>query len=341
MQYLPGLAWIKDIQGRYVYANDAAERAFCTARAELYGKTDAELFPPETAEQFQRNDKQAMSSGAGVQVVEVLKQQNGIRHSLVSKFPILGSDGQLAMVGGMAIDITDQRRVEQSLRHSEERFRSLMDQAPFSIQVFSPDGRTNRVNRAWEELWGVTLDQIGDYNILEDRQLEARGLLPLIKQAFAGEPTFIPAIKYDPNETIPGQTRHDDPVRWVAAVAYPLKDDAGMIREVVLVHDDITARMKAEAALRESEEKLRLLADTIPQLAWMARPDGHIFWYNRRWYEYTGTSPTEMEGWGWQGVHHPDVLPKVLERWKRSITSGEPFDMVFPLKELTASSVRF
>ena len=332
MQYLPGLAWIKDVQGRYVYANDAAERAFGTARAELYGKTDAQVFPPDTAAQFQRHDQQAMSSESGVQVVEVLKQKDEVRHSLVSKFPILGPDGQVALVGGMAIDITDQRRVEQSLRHSEERFRSLMDQAPFSIQVFSPDGRTSRVNRAWEELWGVTLDQIDGYSILEDQQLEAKGLLPLIKQAFAGEPTFIPAISYDPNETIPGQTRHDDPVRWVAAVAYPLKDDAGTIREVVLVHDDITARKKAEAALRESEEKFRLLVDTIPQLAWMARADGHIFWYNRRWYEYTGTNPEQMEGWGWQSVHHPDVLPKVLERWKKSITSGEPFDMVFPLK---------
>ena len=157
MQYLPGLAWIKDVRGRYIYANDAAERAFRTARAELYGKTDEEVFPPEIAAQFQHNDKQAMSSGTGVQVVEALEQENGVHHSLVSKFPILGSDGQVALVGGMAIDITEQRRVEQALRQSEERFRGLMEQAPFSIQVFSPDGRTRRVNRAWEELWGITL----------------------------------------------------------------------------------------------------------------------------------------------------------------------------------------
>ena len=64
----------------------------------------------------------------------------------------------------------------------------------------------------------------------------------------------------------------------------------------------------------------------------MARPDGHIFWYNRRWYEYTGTTPEQMEGWGWQSVHDPAVLPEVLERWKASIATGEPFEMVFPLK---------
>ncbi|MEX2495206.1 MAG: PAS domain-containing protein, partial [Woeseia sp.] len=64
----------------------------------------------------------------------------------------------------------------------------------------------------------------------------------------------------------------------------------------------------------------------------MAGPDGRIFWFNRRWYEYTGTTPDQMEGWGWQSVHNPHVLPKVLERWQQSIVSGEPFDMVFPLK---------
>ena len=226
----------------------------------------------------------------------------------------------------------ERRRAEAALRESESRFRGLMEQAPFSIQVFSPSGRTVRANRAWEELWGVTLDQIAGYNVLEDKQLEAKGVLPLIQQAFDGLSSRIPAIRYDPSETIPDVNGNSDPERWVAAVAYPLKDESGGVREVVLVHEDITARRRAEVALQESEEKLRLLADTIPQLAWMARPDGHIFWYNRRWYEYTGTVAEEMEGWGWQKVHDPDMLPKVLERWRASIDSGTPFDMVFPIK---------
>ncbi len=74
------------------------------------------------------------------------------------------------------------------------------------------------------------------------------------------------------------------------------------------------------------------MADAMSQLAWMANPDGFITWYNRRWYEYTGTTPKQMEGWGWQSVHDPKLLPKVLERWKASIATGEPFDMEFPLK---------
>jgi PAS domain S-box-containing protein len=99
------------------------------------------------------------------------------------------------------------------------------------------------------------------------------------------------------------------------------------------------AALKQELALRESNAKLKqtqyefeALANAIPQLAWMANPDGWIFWYNERWYSYTGTTPEQMEGWGWKSVHDPSTLPAVLERWTASIATGEPFDMVFPLK---------
>src|SRR5437868_6682720 len=64
----------------------------------------------------------------------------------------------------------------------------------------------------------------------------------------------------------------------------------------------------------------------------MARADGWIFWYNRLWYQFTGTTPEEMEGWGWQTVHDPGKLPEVLAQWKISIETGEPFEMTFPLR---------
>ena len=82
----------------------------------------------------------------------------------------------------------------------------------------------------------------------------------------------------------------------------------------------------------ESEQQFRTLADAIPQLAWMARADGWGYWHNRRWYEYTGTTPEQMEGWGWESVHDPETLAAVLKRWKKCIATGEPFDMVFPLR---------
>jgi PAS domain S-box-containing protein len=91
-------------------------------------------------------------------------------------------------------------------------------------------------------------------------------------------------------------------------------------------------RERAEQALRQSEEQLRTLADSIPQLAWMARRDGHITWYNRRWYEYTGATPDQTEGWGWQSLHDPAELPRVLAGWRAALARGEPWEDTFPLR---------
>ena len=86
----------------------------------------------------------------------------------------------------------------------------------------------------------------------------------------------------------------------------------------------------ADATL--ANDDFRLLADNLPTLAWMANADGYIFWYNRRWHEYCGTTPEQMQGWGWQSVHDPQVLPEVLARWRASIAAGAPFEMTFPLR---------
>jgi PAS domain S-box-containing protein len=86
------------------------------------------------------------------------------------------------------------------------------------------------------------------------------------------------------------------------------------------------------STLQESEERFRTMANAIPQLAWIAQPDGYIYWYNERWYSYTGTTPEQMEGWGWQSVHDPKMLPKVMEQWKASLATKQMFDMEFPLR---------
>ncbi len=112
----------------------------------------------------------------------------------------------------------------------------------------------------------------------------------------------------------------------------PYRTVTNVIDGVVVTFIDITERKRAEDAYRDTNAKFQTLADNIPALCWMADPEGSIYWYNRRWYEYTGTKPESQHGWGWESVHDPEILPAVLERWKHSIATGEPFEMVFPLK---------
>ncbi len=90
--------------------------------------------------------------------------------------------------------------------------------------------------------------------------------------------------------------------------------------------------LSSDKPVQPSDADFRLLADNIPALCWIARGDGYIYWYNRRWHDYCGSTPKSMEGWGWQSVHDPLELSKVLEKWKRSIANGHAFEMVFPLR---------
>jgi PAS domain S-box-containing protein len=93
--------------------------------------------------------------------------------------------------------------------------------------------------------------------------------------------------------------------------------------------------------LQHESEKLHQLANTIPQLAWMANPDGWIHWYNDRWYEYTGSAFTGMQGWGWESVVDPAELPEVARAWQASLSTGTPFEMTFRLRAADGSFNKF
>jgi PAS domain S-box-containing protein len=182
------------------------------------------------------------------------------------------------MVASLISALTDSRhRAQQVLRVSEERFRTIIEQSPLSVQVFSTDGVTRQVNRAWEKLWGVKLEQIAGYNILQDEQLVIKGVMPYIKRVFNGEATVIPPILYDPNETIPDLTSNEEAKRWVRAFAYPVKNAAGEVSEVVLLHEDITEQRRAEEAIAYQAH----LLDTVEQAVIATDLNGDIKSWNR------------------------------------------------------------
>ncbi|NML16516.1 hybrid sensor histidine kinase/response regulator [Azohydromonas caseinilytica] len=213
------------------------------------------------------------------------------------------------------------------------RFDTLFEHAPFSMQLLDPQGRTLRVNKAWLALWQLEGDAdflrwiLTDYNILSDPQLEAKGILPLLRRAFAGETVSLPAICYDPAE----MGRHGRK-RWLRARAHPVRAEDGSVAEVMLIHEDVSEEMRAQEAAKLSEMRLKQLVSAIPQLAWMADPDGDVHWYNERWYAYTGTTLQQLRQEGWRIVHDPRVLPEVVARWEHSIATGEPFEMTVPIR---------
>lgn len=216
---------------------------------------------------------------------------------------------------------------EQSARAEAERQRDftrlVLEHAPLAIGVMeNQDHRFVLVNRYTCQLTGLAEEQFIGRTHAEVVPGADEVVAPILDRVYTTGLSETQEIEVD----LP-KGRRQLLVTWTALPSRDGGDGA-----VLYLSLDITDRKQIEAALRESEGQLRTLADAVPQLVWMADAEGFIFWYNQRWYDYTGTTPEQMEGWGWQSVHDQEVLPKVLERWRASIESGEPFEMEFPLK---------
>lgn len=249
-----------DPGGRVSAWNAGAERMFGWAEADILGQDGAVLFTPEDRAAGVPEQERAGARDTGRAEDERWHLRKDGTRFFASGVVVPIRDGTLRGYGKVCRDITDRVRAEEELARSEERYRKLVDQSPLSTQILAPDGRTLRVNRAWEELWGVNLaEHLPDYNVWTDPQLEARGLKSYVERAFAGEAVEAPAAPY-----LPDRGRFEGRPRWVSAVMYPIRDAAGRVEEVVLIHRDITKQRAAEEALRESEERQRTLADNLP-----------------------------------------------------------------------------
>jgi PAS domain S-box-containing protein len=215
----------------------------------------------------------------------------------VNATPLIDERGRYVGAFAMVSDITERKQAQATLKVSEKRFRLLVDQLPLSLQIVDPSGRIVRVNRAWEELWGVTLEQIPEYNLLQDQQLIDRGLMPHILRAFQGEAIESPPIPYTPD-----RGKFEGQERWTQAILYPVLDEHGSLSEVVLIHEDITDHKRAEDAEKATTERLNLALAAADLGSWSWDTASDIVTPSARAAEIFGipTSPgltwTQMQG---------------------------------------------
>jgi PAS domain S-box-containing protein len=177
---------------------------------------------------------------------------------------------------------------QRALRESEARLRFFIENAPAAITMLDREMRYLAASRRWMEVYGITGDVTGrsHYEVfpqMPDEWKEAH------RRALAGEAISTGRDRFE----VP-----DGTIRWLKRDVIPWYTDAGEIGGIFIATEDVTSRIRMEQALQESENQFRTLANAMSNLPWMAARSSRVFWYDQRWYDYTGTTPKTMEGWG-------------------------------------------
>jgi PAS domain S-box-containing protein len=324
-----GLAFI-DRELRFVRINKTLADITGLPVAAYIGRSVREILPADLADRLEPIIRHVVEEGQPAMNVEIsgdpLEEHDNARSWLANYYPLKNREGTVLGVNAVVQDITERKRTEESLKKSHAFVRQIIDTNPNFVFVKDRQGRFTLVNQAVADCYGTTVEGLlgktdADFNPNQEEvahfEQQDREVIDSRKDLFIAEETITDA---------------SGSVRWLQTVKRPLFDEQGGEPHVLGVSTEITHRKLAADALRKSEERFRTLADNISQFAWMADAAGWRIWYNRRWYEYTGATFEEVQGWGWEKFHHPDHLERVREAWRKARERGEPWEDTFPVR---------
>ncbi|MEP6835394.1 MAG: PAS domain S-box protein [Gemmatimonas sp.] len=323
---------VLDVDGTLLEVNQAALGVGGLERSEVIGQRfwDCAWFMHDDAVRDRLRDAfERARAGELVRYDEIARTANDGRINIDFTMHPVYVSGVLQYVIPSAVDITHRVKAEAQLREERNLSRTITQNATTAIFMTDVNRLCTFANPAAEEMTGFTAAELighvmhqrihylyPDGSPYPESECSLDRALPNGNHIRNHEEIFI---------------RKDGTFFPAVCSASVILDDKGERTGLVVEMRDVTNEQLAAKAVAESQGRFRQLAETIPQLAWMARPDGDIFWYNERWFTYTGTTRDEMSDFGWQRVHDPAVLPIVVERWSASIETGKPFDMTFPL----------
>src|SRR5580698_9489400 len=212
---------------------------------------------------------------------------------------------------------------DPQLRQEREELRRIVDLIPQTIIVLKPNGKAIYANRVALEYTGLSLDEVqaDDFRDRVFHHEDVQRLRESRQKSLSG------TVRFENEQRVLGK---DGKYRWFLIRYSPLLDENGKLVRWYATGTDIEDRKRAQEELRnaldqiqKSEAKLRQVIDTIPTMAWCNLPDGPNEFLNKQWHEYTGLSPEESHGWGWQAAFHPEDLRALMEKWQEQLGSGE------------------
>ncbi len=315
---LPDLIFVKDLESRFVLVNQASLHTGRQNMADIIGKTDFEIHPPELAAQYYADDQAVMHSDQPILDREEYNiSASQARWFSTTKVPLRDGEGQIIGLVGMSRDITERKQAETALRESEDRYRRLYENSTIGIYRTTPEGQILLANPTLVEMLGYT-----SFDDLAARNLEKKGYASPYKRAF-----FLELIEKDGE--IKGLesawTRRDGTAIFVRESARAVRDLQGRTLYYDGVVEDITARKQAENALVTERLLLRTIIDILPALVYVKDTDCRKILSNRLDMEYMGVS-TEVEALGKTDFdfYPQDMAARFYARDRAIIQTGQP-----------------
>lgn len=323
---MPGFGWSTDPKGNFRYLSPSIFEYTgirCDA-PETTSFAGAIVLHPDDADSVVRHWRLCLETGEPYDVEQRMRRFDGeYRWFRAVAQPVRDTAGRITGWYGLTYDIDDRRKAEEELRKSRAELESIVESIPGMIAAADAKGRHAYANRRLLDYIGRELSSDVDLPWMDivhpdDREavLAARTRCVTTGQAL---------------EVVYRRRRRDGVYRWFRVRVEPTRDESGRIIRWYSLLVDVHEEKLAEQALRDSEQRLRLLTDTIPALVWCATSTGDAFYLNKRLLDYSGLRPEEADQ-ARARLIHPDDIPLLVRTWQECLARGDSFKIVYRLR---------
>jgi len=321
---IPGMIAAADARGRHEYANRRLIEYLGRDLPDAQTHPWSEIIHPDDREAVLAARERNVALGQPFEVIYRRRRFDGAyRWFHVRVAPARDADGRIVRWYSLLIDVDVQRTAEETLKARERELASIVDCIPGMIATTDAEGNHLYASQR-------LLDYVGQDVPTLLRQGWCSVMHPDDRDAVVGEWRRCVASG-EPLDIVYRRRRHDGEYRWFHVRTDPLRDDRGRIVRWYSLQVDVHEKKLAEEALRESEQRLRLLIDTMPAMVWCATPSGDPFYLNKRMLDYAGMAAEDSERLRYKLIH-PDDIALLKSTWADAISRAEAFRIIYRLR---------
>ena len=318
---------MSDADFRINYWNPKAEKIFGYTQEEVTGKLPYDVFVPPSAKKYVQSLQRRLARGDfdANGVYECVTKDGLIIICEWHNTPIMDSKGKVIGHLAMVHDVTERKIVEETLRESENRFRTMADTAPVLIWMSGVDKKHFYFNKTWLKFTGRTLEEEIGHGWSKGVHSDDRAkCLRIYETSFDTRSEF--EIEYR-------LRRYDGEYRWILGTGIPRFTSDGNFLGYIGSCIDITERRQAEENLRESEARFRNMADNAPVMIWVTDAEGVCHYQSQSWYEFTGMTPETGLEFGWKDAIHPEDRRRVFQNFVEANKKREHYTIEYRLRK--------